>query len=266
MTKMRWITMVIVVCLLSVVFAGFGECSVETEEEEILRIVPIFFDSGRYIPTLRSVQDYLEENVGTIRELTHEKDRVVIEVGGYSDKKGNAKLNYRLAQKRANWVKKKLTRLGISPRWLKVKSYGSTKATQWDSALERKVVLSILSIEDVTLDLRPLAPPQENPQQPQKEIILGQSLLPTIPVAYAQDNNTANTNARTLSAPKSIFQDSGAKVHNSKNETMNETILNFPTSPSYAHLALQYNIPNNTGQVWLDTTIIKNKNPVGKET
>lgn len=61
-----------------------------------------------------------------------------IKIGGYTDKKGDDKANLDLSQKRADYIKKRLTDLGVGPQVIGAEGYGEKFATVAETASDKE--------------------------------------------------------------------------------------------------------------------------------
>lgn len=82
----------------------------------------IFFDVDRYELKAKSFTEL--EKVG---RFLNENPQIRIEIGGHTDNTGNPAYNQQLSEKRANAVYNYLISLGVSPKRLSAKGFGSAK-------------------------------------------------------------------------------------------------------------------------------------------
>lgn len=61
-----------------------------------------------------------------------------IKIGGYTDKKGDDKANLDLSQKRADYIKKRLTDLGVGAQVIGAEGYGEKFATVAETASDKE--------------------------------------------------------------------------------------------------------------------------------
>jgi len=105
-------------------------------ESDILHFAINKFDINKQdLALLEKHADYLKENPG-----------IVINVNGYSDSRGSAKMNFELSKKRAQRVADTLISLGVSESQIKVNSYGESfplhDEKNWDENRRVELVYS----------------------------------------------------------------------------------------------------------------------------
>lgn len=104
----------------------------------------LIFELGKAVINPRSYPE-LDEVVAMMKENT----KVVIQLEGHTDNKGNAEANLKLSQARVDAVKKYITSKGIGKDRVKTKAFGGTQPiatenTEEARALNRRVEMRVL--------------------------------------------------------------------------------------------------------------------------
>ncbi|MBK7653593.1 MAG: OmpA family protein [Flammeovirgaceae bacterium] len=104
----------------------------------------LIFELGKAVINSKSYPE-LDEVVAMMKENT----KIVIQLEGHTDNKGNADANLKLSQSRVDAVKKYITSKGISKDRVKTKAFGGTQPiatenTEEARALNRRVEMRVL--------------------------------------------------------------------------------------------------------------------------
>ena len=104
----------------------------------------LIFELGKSVINPKSYPE-LDEVVAMMKENT----KVVIQLEGHTDNKGNADANLKLSQSRVDAVKKYITSKGVSKDRVKTKAFGGTQPiatenTEAARALNRRIEMRVL--------------------------------------------------------------------------------------------------------------------------
>lgn len=117
---------------------GKGKYAYAANQDELVRIFEIItnelmineyyrftvhFDSGKHV-----VKKGFEKSIVDFAKYAKANNSNVI-LQGHSDSTGNSKSNMILSEKRANYVKSRLIKLGIKPARIQIQGFGDTKPT-----------------------------------------------------------------------------------------------------------------------------------------
>lgn len=111
---------------------------------KVMRLDNLIFGQGNAVITPDSYPELNE-----VADMMHNNPRMIIQLEGHTDVRGDPKLNMKLSQDRVNAVKDYLVRHGVEKNKIKTKAFGgtrpiSTENTDQAHKLNRRVELRIL--------------------------------------------------------------------------------------------------------------------------